>query len=95
MPNGTEAPTGTTLVTEDQLTEWIRFHIGWTIWDTDAGARTLHREFTFTRSDTGQQTPPHTLAWALPAASLLGPYPHAHEAAARLSRDYTITRREA
>lgn len=84
-----------TLVNEAELTEWIRFHIGYTIWDTDTAAITLHREFRITRNDTGIELPAHSLGWALTASSLLGPYPHAHEAAASLCRDNTITRREA
>lgn len=89
MPDTTTHP-----VTETELTEWIRFHIGFTIWDTHDGAATLHREFRMVRRDNGLEVPQHSLGWALPAASLLGPYPHAHEAAAALCRDNTITRRE-
>ena len=82
-------------VTETELTAWIRSHIGYTIWDTDDGATTLHREFRLVHKDTGVEVPRHSLGWALQASSLLGPYPHAHEAAAGLCRDCTITHREA
>lgn len=88
-------PANDTTPTADELTAWIRQHIGWTIWETDEAAKTLHAAWKFVRTDTGIEVPLHTLGWALPAASLLGPYPHANEAADSLCASYTITRREA
>lgn len=78
-------------VTEEQLAEWIRARIGGTIWETDEAADALYQAFTFERRTDGLKAPCHTLGWALPAASLVGPYPRAVEAAARLCRDYVVT----
>lgn len=87
-----EQPTRTkpVAITEEQLAAWLRERCGGTIYETDDAADLLHGAFVFTRAD-GLVVPRHTLGWTLPAASLVGPYPRAVEAAARLCRDYVVT----